>query len=135
MHGTTFSKDKIMNYTIGKFAAQTGISAPLLRYYERQGFLKAERDNAGRRQFSGDDAKWAGLIRLLSDTGMPKEQIREYARLRQKGEKTLPLRLKILEDHRRMAEEEKTKLEKNLQRLRDEIVRGQERTTRQNRKK
>ena len=124
-----------MNYTIGKFAAQTGVSAPLLRYYEQQGFLKVGRGGAGRRQFCEADIEWVRLIRLLVDTGMPKEQIREYAQLKQKGKETMPLRLKILEDHRRRAEEEKTKWERNLQRLRDEIVHSQKQVTQQNRKK
>lgn len=56
--------------TIGEFSVITGISAYTLRYYEKKGLLRVNRDSGGRRDYSEDDIEWVKFIRRLKDTGM-----------------------------------------------------------------
>lgn len=57
---------------IGEFAALTGVSARMLRYYEQQGLLvPAGRDANGYRSYDETQAGTARRIRGLIDAGLP----------------------------------------------------------------
>ncbi|WP_291423846.1 MerR family transcriptional regulator [Deinococcus sp.] len=62
---------------IGEFAARSGISARLLRYYEEQQLLLPRRGENGYRQYSADMLRSAAQIRALLDAGMPTTIIRD----------------------------------------------------------
>ena len=55
---------------ISKFSEAAGISASALRYYEKKGLLRVNRDPAGRRDYSEDDIEWVKFLQRLKDTGM-----------------------------------------------------------------
>ena len=50
-----------------EFAAQTGLSAATLRYYEQEGLLRPERNANGYREYGARDLEWVGFILRLKD--------------------------------------------------------------------
>lgn len=96
---------------IKEFAEVSGISAHTLRYYEKIGvFQDVKRNDSGHRNYTEADILWAQFINRLKETGMPLEQIRQYAVLRKQGEGTAEARMHLLKNHaatlkKRLAEE------------------------------
>ncbi|MEH6566004.1 MAG: MerR family transcriptional regulator [Halopseudomonas sp.] len=83
------------------FAAQTGLSAHTLRYYEKIGVMPhIQRNSSGHRAFTLRDLEWVRFVTRLKETGMPLEGILVYAGLRAQGDSTLDQRQQILEMHR-----------------------------------
>lgn len=107
--------------TIGEFSAITGISAYTLRYYEKKGLLRVNRDSAGRRDYSTDDIEWVKFIRRLKDTGMLLRDIRYYSDLRYQGDDTMAERMELLIQHKKFVVEEKRKWEEYLWNLDEKI--------------
>ena len=88
--------------TIQRVAAETGLSADTLRWYEKIGLLSGiARSESGHRRFSEDDLGWIRFLQCLRSTGMPIEQIQRYAELVREGDHTAPERRQLLEAHRR----------------------------------
>lgn len=87
--------------TIAQLAAQTGLSAHTLRYYERLGLVPlVGRDrSSGHRRYTPEHAHWIAFLRQLRATGMPLSEIRKYARLVARGPATWPERQSILAEH------------------------------------
>ncbi len=85
---------------IKNFSKISGISAHTLRYYEKIGiFHEINRNHNGHRDFSENDILWAEFIKRLKETGMPLEQIKQYALLRKQGEQTADARMQLLITH------------------------------------
>jgi DNA-binding transcriptional MerR regulator len=100
-----------MTRTIQRAAAETGLSADTLRYYERIGILPGiGRSESGHRRFTDDDMGWIKLVQCLRATGMPLEDLHRYAELVQEGDHTAGERLQLLEDHRRRIRDEMAEL-------------------------
>ena len=100
-----------MTRTIQRAAAETGLSADTLRYYERIGILPGiGRSSSGHRRFTDDDMGWIKLVQCLRATGMPLEDLHRYAELVQQGDGTAEERLRLLEDHRCRIETELSEL-------------------------
>ncbi|MEV0147888.1 MULTISPECIES: MerR family transcriptional regulator [unclassified Nonomuraea] len=62
---------------IGDLSRETGVSVRLLRYYEEQGLLVAERGSGGQRRYEPDAPLVVRRIRTLLDAGLPTRVIRE----------------------------------------------------------
>lgn len=62
---------------VGDLSSQTGVSARLLRYYNNQGLLEAERSTAGQRLFAPTAVARVRHIRWLLDAGLPTRVVRE----------------------------------------------------------
>lgn len=107
--------------TIGEMAKQTNLPESTLRYYEKKGLLKVERDGNGRRVYAESDMEWIQFIRRLKETGMPLKDIQRYAKLRYLGVKTMPERLEMLQIHRDYVLEQQKKWEEYLQNLEHKI--------------
>ena len=103
--------------TIGEMAKQTNLPESTLRYYEKKGLLKVERDRNGRRVYAESDVEWIRFIRRLKETGMPLKDIAHYSKLRYLGAKTMPKRLEILQLHREYVLEQQKKWAEYLQNL------------------
>jgi DNA-binding transcriptional MerR regulator len=102
--------------TVAEAAAEAGVSAHTLRYYERAGLLaRVERNGAGHRSFTDEDIEWIVMVTRLRATGMPIRAIREYAELVRAGEGNERERLALLEEHRERVLEQLAKIERNLQ--------------------
>jgi len=107
---------------IGEMAKAADISKYTLRYYERKGLIRVNRDDVGRRCYEESDIEWIKFIKRLKDTGMLLKDIREYSRLRYEGNTTMPERLQILEKHREYVLEQQKKWADYLDNLDDKIV-------------
>ena len=107
---------------IGEMAKTADISEYTLRYYERIGLIRVNRDHGGRRCYEESDIEWIKFIRRLKDTGMLLKDIREYSRLRYEGSTTMPERLQILEKHREYVLEQQKKWADYLNNLDDKIA-------------
>lgn len=62
---------------IGELSRRTGVSSRLLRYYEEQGLLQAERGPNGYRRYGDDSVLTVRKIRVLLDAGLSSEVIRQ----------------------------------------------------------
>jgi DNA-binding transcriptional MerR regulator len=111
---------KLMN--IKEFSKISGISSYTLRYYEKIGIFQEIRRNAsGHRDFTEKDLLWAEFINRLKETGMPLEQIKEYALLRQQGESTANARKNLLEDHASVLKNKISEEKKHLSKIKEKI--------------
>jgi DNA-binding transcriptional MerR regulator len=102
--------------TIAEAAAEAGVSAHTLRYYERAGLLTPiERNGSGHRRFSAEDVEWVVVCTKLRATGMPIRRIREYAALVRAGEGNEAERLALLEAHREEVRKRLREVRRNLE--------------------
>ena len=108
--------------TIGELSQETNISEYTLRYYEKKGLIRVERDNIGRRCYEQSDIEWVKFIQRLKDTGMLLRDIEKYAQLRYEGETTMPERLALLEKHRLYVLEQQKKWMEYLCNLDEKIT-------------
>ena len=106
---------------IGEIANKTNLPASTLRYYEKKGLLKVDRDKNGRRYYKESDIEWIKFIRRLKETGMIIKDIQHYSELRYVGSITMPERLQILQLHRNYVLEQQLKWTEYLQNLDDKI--------------
>ena len=114
---------------ISKFSKAAGISAYTLRYYEKKGLIRVNRDSAGRRDYSEDDIEWARFIKRLKDTGMLLRDIRHYSDLRYEGDSTMKERMALLLRHREAVVEQQKKCDGYLKNLDEKIHIYQKRIT------
>ena len=106
---------------IGEIANKTNLPASTLRYYEKKGLLKVDRDKNGRRYSKESDIEWIKFIRRLKETGMLIKDIQHYSELRYVGSITMPERLQILQLHRNYVLEQQLKWTEYIQNLDDKI--------------
>ena len=107
--------------TLGEIANKANLPASTLRYYEKKGLLKVDRDKNGRRYYKESDIEWIKFIRRLKETGMLIKDIQHYSELRYVGSITIPERLQILQLHRNYVLEQQLKWTEYLQNLDDKI--------------
>ena len=102
--------------TVAEAAAEAGVTAHTLRYYERAGLLsRVDRNGAGHRRFTEEDVEWVVMVTRLRATGMPIRAIREYAELVRAGDGNERERLALLEEHRERVLEQLEKIQRNLE--------------------
>lgn len=106
---------------IGEFSRITGISPYTLRYYEKKGLIRVDRDHAGRRDYSEDDIEWVKFIQRLKDTGMLLRDIKHYSDLRYEGDATMEERMELLVQHRKFVVEERNRWDEYLYNLDEKI--------------
>jgi DNA-binding transcriptional MerR regulator len=109
-------------FSIKEVAAQTGVTAHTLRYYERIGLLRGvPRAASGHRRYRDSDVRWVEFLRKLHATGMPIRRMQEYAALLRKGDSTILARQRLLEEHRKDVESRIEILAANLEMIRKKI--------------
>jgi len=85
---------------IAEAAAETGLSADTIRYYDRIGLMpELGRGGDGHRVFTAKDLRWLRMFERLRATGMPLANVRRYYALAQAGDKTISQRRAMLETH------------------------------------
>lgn len=78
----------------------TGLSAHTLRYYEKIGLIMhVPRDAKGHRDYSAQDVAWLEFLKRLKATGMALADMKTYAELRYRGDRTIDARLALLDRH------------------------------------
>ncbi len=61
--------------TIGEVAERSGLAASAIRFYERQGLVRAERTAGGQRRFRRDVLRRIAFIRIAQRVGLSLEEI------------------------------------------------------------
>ena len=107
-----------MLYTIGDVSEKTGLPAPTLRYYDKEGLLPfVNRGNGGIRKFQDTDLEWLRLIECLKASGLQIKDIKRYIDLFLKGDSTIQERRKMFYDQKKCVEEEIKALQNTLNML------------------
>ncbi|WP_339000283.1 MerR family transcriptional regulator [Fusobacterium animalis] len=110
-----------MEYSIGEFSKLTGLSIHTLRYYEYEQLIVPMRNKNNIRRYSDKDIAWIDFIKRLKDTGMPIIKIKEYAKLRSKGDITLSKRMEMLIQHYGFLEKQISILQEHKEKLDQKI--------------
>ncbi|MHB8060054.1 MAG: MerR family transcriptional regulator [Gaiellaceae bacterium] len=88
-------------FTIKDAAAETGVTAHTLRYYERIGLLEPiGREENGRRRYNEGDLYSVRFLTMLRATGMPIRDMLVFMQLTRAGDETISDRAELLERHR-----------------------------------
>ncbi|HEU4657807.1 MAG TPA: MerR family transcriptional regulator [Capillimicrobium sp.] len=115
--------------SISDAAAQAGVSAHTLRYYERAGLLDAvAREGSGHRRFGEADLARVEFVSRLRATGMPIRDVRRYVDLVRAGDDTEPERLALLVEHRERVRAHLAEVRRSLERIDAKIDLYRERT-------
>ena len=110
--------------TIKEVSEKYNISQDTLRYYERIGMIPAiNRTPGGIRNYEESDLGWVELAICMRSAGLPIEALIEYVKLYQQGDATFAARLQLLQEQRESLEEQKTQLEKAINKLNYKISR------------
>jgi len=113
--------------TIKEVSEHFGISQDTLRYYERVKMIpKVTRTSGGIRDYQEEDLKWVELALCMRSAGLPIEVMIEYLDLYQKGDETIPARLKLLSNQMEVLQEQKKQLEATMNRLAYKISKYEE---------
>jgi DNA-binding transcriptional MerR regulator len=107
---------------IREMVSATGIPASTLRYYEKKGLFRVQRDAAGRRAYIEKDVAWVQFIERLKNTGMLLRDIQKYAELRYQGDGTMPERLAMLQKHQVYVGEQQRKWQEYGEHLEQKIA-------------
>ena len=104
--------------TIKEVSEKYNISQDTLRYYERIGMIpEISRTPGGIRNYQESDLGWVELAICMRSAGLPIEALIEYVKLYQQGDATFAARLQLLQEQRENLEEQKTQLEKAINKL------------------
>ena len=110
--------------TIKEVSEKYNISQDTLRYYERIGMIpEISRTPGGIRNYEESDLGWVELAICMRSAGLPIEALIEYVKLYQQGDATFAARLQLLQEQRESLEEQKTQLEKAINKLNYKISR------------
>lgn len=90
---------------VGDLAARTGVNPRLLRYYENQGLLTAERSPSGQRLFDVAAVGQVRSIRRLLEAGLPTRVIGELLDCIHDPGRLDPCAVPLLVDHLRAHDE------------------------------
>jgi DNA-binding transcriptional MerR regulator len=102
-------------YIIGEAAERLGLTAPTLRYYDKEGLLPyVDRSASGIRMFKEADFEWLRLIECLKATGMPIRDIRRFIDWNMQGDSTLGLRRDMFHERKRIVEAQIETMKKTL---------------------
>lgn len=102
--------------TIGEASRISGLPIETLRYYDREGlFGELPRDTGGRRRFTPDALGLLDVLLRLRRTGMPVEQVREFAEYVRAGDHLRAGRLALLRAHRERVAMDLAQLQADLE--------------------
>ena len=87
-------------WDIATTADRLGVSAHTLRYYERIGLVRVDRDASGRRRYDTAGVRRLVFLTRMRTSGMPIRDLRRYVELVEAGRDTVPERLSLLTEHR-----------------------------------
>jgi DNA-binding transcriptional MerR regulator len=84
---------------VGELATRTGVSTRMLRHYESQGILPAQRSSTGQRLFESGAVEQVQYIRELLDAGLPIRIIRDLIDCIREPGRLEPCAVPILVEH------------------------------------
>lgn len=87
-------------WDIATTAQHLGVNPHTLRYYERIGLVRVERDDAGHRRYDAAAVRRLVFLTRMRISGMPISDLRHYVALVDAGDATVPERLDMMLEHR-----------------------------------
>ena len=87
-------------WDIATTADRLGVSAHTLRYYERIGLVRVDRDASGHRRYDTAGVRRLVFLTRMRASGMPIRDLRRYVDMVEAGRDTVPERLSLLTEHR-----------------------------------
>ncbi|MCM3151391.1 MerR family transcriptional regulator [Priestia megaterium] len=108
-----------MSYTMRDMQEKTGLSAPTLRYYEKEGILPfVEGNEHDHRLYNDQNIEWVKFILALRATGMPLVEIKQYVvESYKKGESTISERRNMMLQHKKKVEADMSQTYLHLERI------------------
>ena len=107
-----------MSYNLTQVCEMTGMPAPTVRFYEKEGLIPSLRRVPSHKvEYSQLDVQWLNLIKCLKNTGMPIRLIKAFVDNYTKGEEYYPNCLEILKEHRLAVEEQRRELEAHIAKI------------------
>jgi len=104
-----------LTYSIKEFSEMVGVSAHTLRFYEREGLIKIERDDNNNRIYSDKDKLWVETLLHLKKSGMSLKDMKQFIMWGYMGDETIEERLALLKNHRKKVMEEFEKIRQSLE--------------------
>jgi DNA-binding transcriptional MerR regulator len=111
----------ILTYSIGEFSKIVGLSEHTLRFYEKEGLIKVNRDDNNVRIYSDENKLWIESLLHLKNTGMSLKDMKQFAMWGHMGDETMEERLALLKNHRKKVVEKLEKLRQSLEHLDNKI--------------
>jgi len=105
----------ILTYSIGEFSKIVGVSEHTLRYYEKEGLIKVNRDENNVRVYSDKEKLWVETLLHLKKSGMPLKDMKQFIMWGYMGDETMEERLALLKNHRKKVVEEYEKIRQSLE--------------------
>jgi len=105
--------------TIGDFAVRAGVAPSALRYYERQGLIRAARTSGNQRRYERSELRRVAFIKIAQQVGVSLDEIRDA--LASLPDNRTPTKA----DWTRLSEHWRSKLEARItlmERLRDQLT-------------
>ena len=87
-------------WDIATTADRLGVSAHTLRYYERIGLVRVERDASGHRRYDAAGVRRLVFLTRMRTSGMSIRDLQRYVDMVEAGRDTVPERLTLLTEHR-----------------------------------
>ena len=87
-------------WDIATTAHRLGVSVHTLRYYERIGLVRVDRDASGHRRYDAAGVRRLVFLTRMRTSGMPIRDLRRYVALVEAGRDTVSERLSLLTEHR-----------------------------------
>jgi DNA-binding transcriptional MerR regulator len=81
-----------------------------------------QRNSSGHRFFTSKDIDWIQFVIRLKEMGMPLDNIKMYAALREKGKATSELRKQLLQEHVFVLEERIALESLHLKNIKEKII-------------
>jgi DNA-binding transcriptional MerR regulator len=105
----------ILTYSIGEFSKIVGVSEHTLRFYEKEGLIKVNRDDNNVRIYSDKDKLWVETLLHLKKSGMSLKDMKQFIMWGYMGDETMEDRLALLKDHRKNVVVEFEKIRQSLE--------------------
>jgi DNA-binding transcriptional MerR regulator len=96
---TSASRDEMNLLRVGDLSELTGVNTRLLRYYENQGLIRAERSTGGHRLFDPAVVEQVRSVRLLLAAGLPTRVIGELLECINDPDRLEPCAVPTLMEH------------------------------------
>jgi Predicted transcriptional regulators len=107
-----------MRYSISQAAEKAGMTAPTLRFYDKEGLLPfVERDQYGSRSFKESDFEWLSIINILKNTGMSIKDIKIYIDWCMDGDYTLENRFELFKKQKELVQSQIDELQKYMDKI------------------
>ncbi|WML38375.1 MerR family transcriptional regulator [Neobacillus sp. OS1-2] len=122
-------------FTISEVAKETGFTAHTLRYYEKIGLLSSPIRHGGKRLYTEGDIRLLQFMKVLKNTGMSLEEIREFLLdgcllesedSEQERTPKVQKRMNILQKHLLTLEQQKKEIEMVIQLTEEKLENYQE---------